>query len=63
MLIELIIEFKWKGPGPPGRTCSPTTSYFHDEIGVCKKNHRLSQARSQKFAMGGYFEFCIFLQK
>ena len=42
MLIELIIEFKWKGRGPPGRTCTPTTDYFHDKIGICKKNHRLS---------------------
>ena len=42
MLIELIIKFKWKGPGPPGRTCTPTTDYFHDKIGICTKNHRLS---------------------
>ena len=42
MLIQLIIEFKWKGPGPPGGTCTPTTGYFHDKIGICKKNHRLS---------------------
>ena len=41
MLIELIIEFKWKGPRPPGRTCTPTTGYFYDKIGICKKNHRL----------------------
>ena len=42
MLIELIIEFKWKGPGPPGRTCTPTTGYFHDKVGICNKNHPLS---------------------
>ena len=42
MLIELIIEFKWKGPRPPGRTCTPNTGYFHDKIGICKNNHRLS---------------------
>ena len=34
MLIELIIESNWKGPGPPGRTCTPTTGYFHDKIGI-----------------------------
>ena len=42
MLIELIIDFKWKESGPPGRTCTPTTGYFHDKICICKKNHRLS---------------------
>ena len=42
MLIELIIKFKWKGPGPPSRLSTPTTGYFHDKIGIYKKNHRLS---------------------
>ena len=30
MLIEQIIEFELIGPWPPGRTCTPTTRYFHD---------------------------------
>ena len=25
MLIKQIIEFELKGPGPPGRTCTPIT--------------------------------------
>ena len=29
MLIEQIIDFKLRGPGPPGRTCISTTGYFH----------------------------------
>ena len=29
MLIEQIIEFKLRGLGPPDRTCTPTTGYFH----------------------------------
>ena len=29
MLIEQIIEFKLRGQGPFGRTCTPTTGYFH----------------------------------
>ena len=37
MLIEIIIEVKWKGPGPPGLTCTNTTGYFRDKIGICKK--------------------------
>ena len=31
MLIELIIEFKWKGPGPPGCACTPTTGYLYEK--------------------------------
>ena len=31
MLIEQIIEFELKKPGPPGRKCSSTTGYFHDK--------------------------------
>ena len=29
MLIEQILELR--GPGLPGRTCTPITSYFHDK--------------------------------
>ena len=42
MLFKLIIEFNWKGLGPRGSTCTPTTSYFYDKISICKKNYRLS---------------------
>ena len=31
MLIILIIEFELRGPGPPGRICTPTTGYFYDK--------------------------------
>ena len=34
MLIELIIEFELRGPGPSGRTCSPTTDYSHDKAKI-----------------------------
>ena len=37
MLIEQIIEFEWKGPGPPNCTCAPITSYFHDKRKISKK--------------------------
>ena len=30
MLIQRIIEFELRGPGPPGRTCTPTTGKLHD---------------------------------
>ena len=31
MLIEQIIELELRGPGPPGRTSTSTTDYFHDK--------------------------------
>ena len=38
MLIEQIVEFQLRGPGPPGRTCTPITGYFHDKTKFSKKN-------------------------
>ena len=37
MLIEQIIEFELRGPGPPGRTYTPITGYFHDKTKNSKK--------------------------
>ena len=34
MLIEQIIEFAFKEPGFPGRTCTPITGYFHDKTKI-----------------------------
>ena len=31
MLIEQIIEFRLRGRGPPGCSCSPTASHFHNK--------------------------------
>ena len=31
MLIEQIIEFEVRGPGPPGRTCTSTAGNFYDK--------------------------------
>ena len=41
MLIEQIIEFELKEPGPLGRACTPTTSYFHDKTKLSKANLRV----------------------
>ena len=42
MLIEQIIsEFELRGPGTPGRTCTPITAYFHEENKSLKKNLRM----------------------
>ena len=38
MHIEQILEFELRGYGPPGRTCSPITGYFHDKTKIFKEN-------------------------
>ena len=38
MLIEKIIEFKLRVPGPPGRTCTPTTGYISMTKQISKAN-------------------------
>ena len=40
MLIKQIIEFQLRGPGPPGRTYTPITGYFHDKTKIFKENLR-----------------------
>ena len=37
MLFEQIIQFELTGPGPPGRTCTPTTGYFCDKTKISKE--------------------------
>ena len=41
MLIEQTIELQLRGPGPPDRTYTPTTSYFHDKTKTSKENLRV----------------------
>ena len=41
MLIKQITEFELRGPGPFGRTCTPTTGYFYDKTKISKENLRL----------------------
>ena len=42
MLVEQIIEFEWREPGPPGRTCTPITAHFNDKTKISKKNLRVN---------------------
>ena len=35
-------EFESRGPGPPGRTCTSTTGYFHDKTKKSQKFFRVS---------------------
>ena len=41
MLIEQIVELQWRGPGPPGLTCTSITGYFHDKTKIAKENLRV----------------------
>ena len=41
MLIEQIIGFELSEPGPPGRTCTRTTGYFHDQTKISKEYLRI----------------------
>ena len=49
MLIEQIIEFELRGPGPLKfkfnntftRTCTPTTGYFYEKTTISKENLRM----------------------
>ena len=49
MLIEQIIDFELKGPGPPGRTCTPTTGYFHEKTKISKENLRVDHYLQLKY--------------
>ena len=48
MLIEQIIEFQLKGPGPFDRACTPVTNKLHDYIKISKKNLRVDYYISAK---------------
>ena len=39
MLIEQIFELR--SPGPPGRTCTPITGYFHDKTIISEEYVRV----------------------
>ena len=41
MLIERIIELQSRGPGPPGRTCTPITGYCRDKTKIFRENPRV----------------------
>ena len=34
MLVEQIIEFELRGPGPPSRTCTLKHGYFYDKTKI-----------------------------
>ena len=38
MLIKQIIKVEWRGPVPPGRTCTSITAYAHDKTKISKEN-------------------------
>ena len=49
MVVKQIIEFELKGPGPPRRTCTPITGYFHDKTIISEKNFRMDYYLQLKY--------------
>ena len=50
MLIEQIIEFKLKGAGAPGHTCTPTTGNFYEKTKVSTENFRVEYHLQLKYS-------------
>ena len=41
MFFEQITEFELRRPGPPRRTCTLITAYFHNKTKIFTKNFRV----------------------
>ena len=41
MLVKQDIKFELRGPGSPGRTCTPITGYFHEKTKISEENLRV----------------------
>ena len=50
MLIEQTFELQLRGPGPPGRTYTPKTGYFHDKTKISKENLRVDYYLMLKYS-------------
>ena len=62
MLIEQIIEFKFRSYGPPSRTCSPTTGYFYYKTKTSKEYIRVDYCRNYyiaKILQEQYIPYCL----
>ena len=55
MLIEQIFELR--GPGLPGRICTPITGCFQDKTIISEENNRLNCYLLLKFAGGNALYF------
>ena len=49
MLIEQIIEFKWRGLGPLDRACTFTTGYFHVKTKISREKFRVDYCLLLKY--------------
>ena len=49
MFIEQIIDFELRMPGSPGRTCTPTTGYFHVKTKISKEKFRVDYCLLLKY--------------
>ena len=55
MLIEQ--SFELRGPGPPGRLCTPITGCFHEKTIIFKENIRLDCYLLLKYCRGNVLYF------
>ena len=51
MLIEQVIEFQLRGPGVPGRTCTPITGYFRGKTKISEEHLRAAYYLLLKYCM------------
>ena len=52
--MEQIIKFELRGPGPPGRTCTPTECYFHDKAKNSKEYFQMDYYLLVKYCRKQY---------
>ena len=63
MLIEQIIEFESRVPGPLGRTYLPKTSYFHDKTKIFKDRSSSALFNAKMLQKAIYLDFTKFYPK
>ena len=51
MIIEQIIEYDLRGPGPPGHSCTSTTGNFYNKTKISKENLRVDYYLQLKYCM------------
>ena len=54
MFIEQTIKFEFRGFVSLGRTCTPTTGYFHDKTKIYKENLRMDYYLVLKYCSRQY---------
>ena len=59
MLIKQNNKLELRGPGPHGRTCTPTASYFHDQTILQAKSSSSELLFTAKNTVEGKVPYCF----